>query len=108
QLALVGRVRRRADAECVERDVALVVARVELGVLAAERRVDVDELVAALARAGLDVLDQRLERRADALGVRGLVELRDLRPRLVDVLDRDRPAEPERLAGGALPAQLGE
>src|SRR5262249_56804383 len=76
------------------------------GILVAEGGVDIDELIAAFARAGLDVLDQRLERLADRAGVGGLVELRDVAPRSIDVLDRHGAAEAERLARRALPAQL--
>ena len=56
QVFVVQRVVRRADAERVQRQVALVVAGALLGELVAQRRVDVDELVAALARSGLDVV----------------------------------------------------
>jgi hypothetical protein len=49
QVLVVAGVGGGADAERVDREVALVVARLLLGELVAERGVDVDELVAALA-----------------------------------------------------------
>jgi hypothetical protein len=48
QVLVVAGVGGGADAERVDRQVALVVARLLLGELVAERGVDVDELVAAL------------------------------------------------------------
>ena len=101
----VERVLRRADAERVERHVALVVARRHVGDLRGERQVDVDELVAPFAL-GVQVVEDRLHRLRDVARVRRLLEAGDLRPLPLNGLRSDRLAQLEDRPRGALPAQL--
>ena len=108
QLVVVERVGGRADTERVEREVALVVRGLDRGELVAERLVDVDELVAALARPGVDVVHHDLERLRDVLRVRGLAEVDDRRPILGEHLRGDLATATKHLALGPLPAQLAE
>ena len=106
QLAVVGRVVGGADAQGVQGQIPLVVAGALLGELVAERGVDIDELVAAAARSGLDVADDRLDRLRDVGGVGGALERADGRPLAVEILDGDRAAEAIDLAARALPPEL--
>ncbi len=106
ELALA--VLRGADAERVERQVTLGVARGLLGELVAERLVDVDPLVAALGLAALEVAHHRLHRLRDVLRVLGLLHAVDGVPAGLHVFGADVPADAEGLAGGALPAEPSE
>ena len=108
QLVVVERILGRADAEGVEGEIMGGVGGGDRLRLVAEREVDVDEAVAALARPGLDVREDRRERLGDLAGVGGRAEVDDSGPLALDVVGADVAAEADAQALGPLPAQLGE
>jgi hypothetical protein len=106
ELARVEGVAPRAHTEGVERHVTLAVLALHVGRHPPEGPVYVDELVAALRGARLDVRDDGLHRRVDRRGVHGLREVADARPRVAHVLDAHGAAEAPGVTLGALPPQL--
>src|SRR5690606_11290207 len=96
------------DTESVERQVPLVVARRGWLELVAERFIDIDEGIAALARASLDVAHDGLHRGVDVSWVRALRKIRNHRPRAANVVRRDLATDAVHLALGSFPAQLAD
>ena len=74
-------------------------------VLRPESLIDIDELIAALAGARLDVLDNRAERLHHAADVVDLREIVDLFPTRLDVVGRNLASESEQLPLGPFPAK---
>ena len=96
-----------AHAQGVDGQVALGVGRLGFGVFVAQSLVHIDELIAAQAGPGRDIVHDGGHGLGDAARMAGFVEVGDLGPALDHVFGAHRAAEAEDLAAGPLPAQLG-
>ncbi len=108
KIAFVSWVFGRADAQRVEGEVTFVVGGGRVLVFVAERDVDVDVLVTALAFTRVDVVEDGLHRLGDRAGVGAPIEVFDLFPARLELLGAHLAAEPEHRALVAFPAKSGE